>query len=63
MQLCDLQHCPFPLKQYQSIFSDIDDIQEDVKMARKRHRAEQIVNKLRRVDVELSKGSSVAQAC
>lgn len=32
-------------------------------MARKRHSAEQIVNKLRRVDVELSKGTSVAQAC
>ena len=32
-------------------------------MARKRHSAEQIMNKLRRVDVELSKGASVAQAC
>jgi transposase-like protein len=32
-------------------------------MARKRHTAEEIVNKLRRADVELSKGASVAQAC
>ena len=33
-------------------------------MARnKRHSAEEIVNKLRQADVELSKGSSIAQAC
>ena len=30
---------------------------------RKRHTAEQIVNKLRQVDVDLSKGASIAQAC
>ena len=32
-------------------------------MSRKRHTAEEIVNKLRQTDVELSKGSTVAQAC
>jgi len=33
-------------------------------MARnKRHTAEEIVNKLRQADVELSKGSSIANAC
>jgi len=33
-------------------------------MARnKRHSAEEIVNKLRQADVELSKGASIAQAC
>ncbi len=33
-------------------------------MARnKRHSAEEIVNKLRQTDVELSKGASIAQAC
>ncbi len=33
-------------------------------MARnKRHSAEEIVNKLRHADVELSKGATVAQAC
>jgi len=32
-------------------------------MARKRHSAEEIVNKLRRADVELAKGTSVAQVC
>ena len=31
--------------------------------ATKRHTAEQIVNKLRQVDVELSKGASIATAC
>ena len=29
----------------------------------RRHSAEEIVNKLRQADVELSKGSSIAQAC
>ena len=32
-------------------------------MARKRHSAEEIVNKLRQAEGELSKGSSVAAAC
>ena len=32
-------------------------------MGMKRHTAEEIVNKLRQADVELSKGASVAQAC
>jgi len=32
-------------------------------MARKRHTAEEIVNKLRQAEVELSKGSSVAAVC
>jgi transposase-like protein len=32
-------------------------------MAKKRHTAEEIVNKLRRADVELAKGQSVAAAC
>lgn len=32
-------------------------------MARKRHSAEEIVNKLRQAEVELSKGSSVAAVC
>ena len=32
-------------------------------MARKRHSAEEIVNKLRQAEVELGKGSSVASAC
>ena len=32
-------------------------------MARKRFSAEEIVNKLRQADVELSRGSTVAQAC
>ena len=30
---------------------------------KKRHTAEQIVNKLRQVDVELSKGATIALAC
>ncbi len=30
---------------------------------KKRHTAEQIVNKLRQADVELSKGATIAQAC
>jgi putative transposase len=32
-------------------------------MGRKRFSAEEIVNKLRQADVELSRGSTVAQAC
>ena len=32
-------------------------------MSRKRHTAEEIVNKLRQADVELSKGSTIALAC
>lgn len=36
---------------------------EDQDMARTRHSAEQIVNKLRRADVELAKGQSVAAVC
>ena len=32
-------------------------------MARKRHSAEEIVNKLRQAEVELSKGGSVASVC
>ena len=32
-------------------------------MGRKRHTAEEIVNKLRQAEVELSKGSSVAAVC
>jgi len=32
-------------------------------MARKRHSAEEIVNKLRQAEVERSKGSSVAVVC
>lgn len=32
-------------------------------MSRKRHTAEQIVNKLRQADVELSKGQTVALVC
>ena len=32
-------------------------------MARKRHKAEEIVNKLRQADVELGKGSTVASMC
>lgn len=32
-------------------------------MAKKRHTAEEIVNKLRRADVELAKGQSVAVVC
>jgi putative transposase len=32
-------------------------------MARKRYSAEEIVNKLRQADVELSRGATVAQAC
>ena len=32
-------------------------------MARKRHSAEEIVNKLRQAEVELSKGSSVSVVC
>jgi len=32
-------------------------------MAKKRHTAEEIVNKLRRADVELAKGQSVAAVC
>jgi putative transposase len=32
-------------------------------MSRKRHTAEEIVNKLRQAEVELSKGSSVAAVC
>ena len=32
-------------------------------MARKRHTAEEIVNKLRQAEVELGKGSSVAMVC
>ena len=32
-------------------------------MARKRHTAEEIVNKLRQAEVELAKGSSVAAVC
>jgi len=32
-------------------------------MARKRHSAEEIVNKLRQAEVELGKGSSVATVC
>jgi transposase-like protein len=32
-------------------------------MARKRYSAEEIVNKLRQADVELSRGVTVAQAC
>ena len=32
-------------------------------MARKRHTAEEIVNKLREADVELAQGASIAQAC
>ena len=32
-------------------------------MSRKRFSAEEIVNKLRQADVELSRGSTVAQAC
>ena len=31
--------------------------------SRKRHSAEEVVNKLRQADVELSKGSTIAQAC
>jgi transposase-like protein len=36
---------------------------EDLGMAKKRHTAEEIVNKLRRADVELAKGQSVAAVC
>ena len=32
-------------------------------MARKRHTAEEIVNKLREADVEIAQGASIAQAC
>lgn len=32
-------------------------------MGRKRHTAEEIVNKLRQADVEASKGATIAQAC
>ena len=32
-------------------------------MARKRHTAEEIVNKLREADVEIAQGMSIAQAC
>ena len=32
-------------------------------MARKRHTAEEVVNKLRQADVELAKGSSIAAVC
>ncbi|MFN7022573.1 MAG: transposase, partial [Phycisphaerales bacterium] len=32
-------------------------------MAKKRHSAEQIINKLRQADVELGKGNSVAGVC
>jgi putative transposase len=32
-------------------------------MSKKRHTAEEIVNKLRRADVELAKGQSVAAVC
>jgi len=32
-------------------------------MAKKRHTAEEIVNKLRRADIELAKGQSVAAVC
>lgn len=32
-------------------------------MGRKRHTAEEVVNKLRQADVELSKGSSIAAVC
>ena len=32
-------------------------------MAKKQHKAEEIVNKLREADVVLSKGQTVAQAC
>ena len=32
-------------------------------MSRKRYSAEEIVNKLRQAEVELSRGSSVAQVC
>ena len=32
-------------------------------MARKRHSAEEIINKLRRADVELAKGQSVPAVC
>jgi transposase-like protein len=36
---------------------------EDLGMAKKRHTAEEIVNKLRRADIELAKGQSVAAVC
>jgi putative transposase len=32
-------------------------------MARKRHKAEEVVNKLRQADVELGKGSSITAVC
>ena len=32
-------------------------------MARKRHTAEEIVNKLREADVEIAQGASIVQAC
>ena len=32
-------------------------------MSRKRHTAEEIVNKLRQADVDLSKGATIALAC
>ena len=32
-------------------------------MGRKRHSAEEVINKLRLADVELSKGNTIAQAC
>jgi transposase-like protein len=32
-------------------------------MAKKRHSAEEVVNKMRRADVELAKGQSVAAVC
>ncbi len=32
-------------------------------MARKRHTAEEIVNKLREADVEVAQGASIVQAC
>jgi putative transposase len=39
------------------------DSKEGKQMSQKRHSAEQIINKLRQVEVELAKGARVVEAC
>lgn len=52
-----------PQDLFQSEAGSFGWIREDLGMARKRYSADEIVNKLRQAEVELSKGSTVAQMC
>ena len=54
---------PFPLNQVQAGLQTRAWIRRIKAMGRKRHSAEEIVNKLRPADVELAKGQSVAGVC